>query len=419
MEIMRAVLNVIYYAINILILIHAVYYFITGIFVFFNNRNTVIRKYRAKNKFAILIAARNEEKVIGKLLESLKRQNYPQELYDIYVIPNKCSDNTKDISIKNGASIIECNEDVSTKGDVLKFAFGYMANQSIEYDAYIVFDADNIVHPEFITRMNDALCSGYKVAQGYRDSKNVSDSWISSCYSIYYMLQNFFFNKSRKNMGLSASINGTGFMLSREVLEKYGFNTVTITEDIEFSAQCSLNNEKIAFVEDAITYDEQPIGFGQSWHQRKRWSTGTLQCLKVYVPKLIKSGIKNKSMQCIDMAIFFLAPVMQVIAAFSVLFCAVYGFLSINLSKLMLFMYNNLYLSAIIGYILAMIISIFVILVRKSKIRKILLGVITFPFFMITWIPINLICMIKKENSWRQIDHIRDIDIESIVDETK
>ena len=197
------------------------------------------------------------------------------------------------MAINSGAKIIDIDLEAKSKGDVLKYTFESL-NNNYNYDAYCVFDADNIVHPEFLKSMNNALCSGFNVAQGYRDSKNPKDSWISSCYALFYYVQNFFFNQARMNMGWSSSINGTGFMVSSEVIKKYGFETKTITEDIEFSALCALNNEKIAFVKEAITYDEQPIGFMTSVKQRMRWSFGTLECLKLYFFKLLSTFFGKK-----------------------------------------------------------------------------------------------------------------------------
>ncbi|MEG0872668.1 MAG: glycosyltransferase family 2 protein [Clostridia bacterium] len=340
MEIVKEILKIVYYAIDIFIILYFGYYVVTGMFALVKNKHK-IRKYKAKNKIAVLIAARNEEKVIVHLLDSLNKQNYPKELYDTFVIPNNCTDGTRKVSIEKGAKVIDCTVPVSSKGEVLKYTFNYMKKNHDEYDAFIIFDADNIVHKNFLRRMNDALCAGFKVAQGYRDSKNPSDTWISCCYSLFYWVQNFFFNQARMNMGWSSSINGTGFMIEKSVIEKNGFETVTLTEDIEFAAQCAINNQKIAFVKDAITYDEQPLTFSQSWKQRKRWSIGTIQCLFKYFNPLIKNGIKNKTPQCMDMALFFMAPLVQVLAFFVIVMLSVYNMLGIQVSDIMKMLYDN------------------------------------------------------------------------------
>ena len=274
MYIIKFILSLLYYLIEFFCLSYTLYYIITGIVVFFK-KNIKFNESKPKTKFAVLIPARNESMVISNLIDSLKRQSYPKELFDIFVVPNNCTDDTKDVSLKRGAKIIEIKEDIKTKGDALKHTFKVLSDEYLEYDAYCVFDADNIVHPNFLQKMNDAYVSGVKVAQGYRDSKNPSDTWISSCYSLFYLIQNYFFNQARSIMSLSSSINGTGFMVASSVIKEYGFDTFTMTEDIEFAAKCALNNIKIGFVKEAITYDEQPLKFLVSCKQRKRWSVGT------------------------------------------------------------------------------------------------------------------------------------------------
>ena len=411
MDLIKLIFLTIYYVIDILILIYICYYVLTGIFAFLNKKK--IFKYRPKNKFAVIVPARNEENVIGNLIESLNNQNYPRKLYDIFVVPNNCYDNTKDVAINNKAKIIDINIETKSKGDVLKYAFKYL-NENYNYDAYCIFDADNIVHSNFLRNMNNALCSGFRVAQCYRDTKNPKDSWVSACYALFYYIQNFFFNQARMNLGWSASINGTGFMVSSSVIKNQGFETNTITEDIEFSALCALNNEKIAFVKEAITYDEQPISFFTSIKQRMRWSFGTIQCLKLYFFSLINNAFKNKVPQSFDMAIFFFAPIFQLISFGIIIATIFFNIFDFSNSLLIDTLYNNKIISLILGYLVSILLSLIVVIIDKRKIKNVFKGILSLSIFMITWIPINIACIIKKEFSWEPIKHTRNIDINSV-----
>ena len=75
-------------------------------------------------------------------------------------------------------------------------------------------------------------------------------------------------------MDLSAMIGGTGFMISSKALEKLGgWNSSTISEDLELTAQCVLAGEKVWWVPKAVTYDEQPLTYEESVKQRRRWSS--------------------------------------------------------------------------------------------------------------------------------------------------
>ena len=155
--------------ISFFFLIYGLYYLVTGVFAFIKPKKEEI-KGNKKHKFAIIIAARNEEKVIGSLIDSLKKQNYDKDKYEINVIINNSTDKTYQVAKKHGANAIKCEEPVK------------------DIDAYIIFDADNVVHPDFLLHMNNSLNNGYRVAQGFRDSKNYQDNWISGSYTLFYYI---------------------------------------------------------------------------------------------------------------------------------------------------------------------------------------------------------------------------------------
>ena len=79
-------------------------------------------QFAPRYRFAVLIAARNEERVIGGLVRSLLAQNYPRELFDVYVIPNNCTDHTAREASLAGARLIEPAFPVRYKGDALRQA---------------------------------------------------------------------------------------------------------------------------------------------------------------------------------------------------------------------------------------------------------------------------------------------------------
>jgi len=406
-------IKIIYYILFVIVLTYGLYFAITGLFGFKNINKKLYKKHRAKTKFAILIASRNEEEVIGSLIKSLKQQKYPEDLFDIYVIPNNCTDNTEKAAKKAGAKIIKCTVPTKSKGDVLKFTFEKLSSKK-DIDAYMIFDADNVVHPEFLSKMNDAYCEGVKVAQGFRDSKNPSDNWISGSYSIFYWIQNFFFNKSRMQIDGTATINGTGFMVSKNIIDEFGFNTVTLTEDLEFTAQCSLNGIKVKFIEDAITYDEQPIKFSDSWKQRKRWSMGNIQCFKTYSKRLIRTFTKTGSISCFDMLLRFLAPFIQILSASLTVVLWIFRIVDVQLYDVFSYMYAYGILYFLIGYLGNIILNTFVVIYNKKNVKEILSGILLFTFFMATWIPINAICLFKKNLTWEPIKHNRNMDIKDV-----
>lgn len=407
-------IKVLYYIVFYLSLTYGIFFGVTGIFGFFKNGRKQIKNHKPKTRFAILIAARNEGKVIKNLITSLQNQDYPNELYTIYVIPNNCTDDTEKVAKEAGASILTCDIPVKTKGEVLKHIYSkFMGNESV--DAFAIFDADNIVDPNFLKEMNNVLLSGFNVAEGNRDSKNVTDNWLSGSYSLFYYMQNFFFNKARMNLGLSAAINGTGFVVKRSIIEKYGFDPKTLTEDSEFTTLCSLNGERIAYAEKAITYDEHPIRFIDSWHQRKRWSKGTLQCLKLYGKDLIKNLFKNSNMTSLDMFMFLLAPIVQVVSLILFLTLIEFKHFGVELFDLFSYIFASGILFFVVTYLIGVITNVFIFKINNQSIRKVFSSVLLFSLFILSWIPINIVCLIKKDITWKPITHTRNVNMDELL----
>lgn len=405
-------IKVLYYVLTFISLFYSIYFLLTGLWAFKRNK-TEIKEFDDKTKFAIIIAARNEGSVIGYLVKSLNNQNYDNNLYDIFVFPNNCTDNTAEIAKENGAKVIEVFVPVKGKGDVLKFAFDNLTNE--DYDAYIVFDADNVVHPDFLKNMNNIYQSGYNAAQGRKDTKNMYDNWISCGYSLFYSIQNIFYNKARTNVKLSATINGTGFMIAKDFIKEHGFNPLTVTEDIELSIMCILNGEKVIYCDDAVTYDEQPVGFMESIHQRKRWSVGIIQCCKNYNKQLFKRAIKYKDGSAMDKLLFNIAPYTQVLSIIPFLLLALMNMSSLNkaISAVVSYDYSGL----LVGYLLSIAISMYAIQYYKRSITKALIGVILFVIFIFSWMPINIYCIFgKKEHKWVPIKHDRTIDVTELIE---
>ncbi len=400
-------LKILVIIINFISISYMLYYLVIAMFAF--KKDKVKLKNDIKKKFAVVIPARNEEVVIGNLIQSLNNQNYPKDKYDVYVVPNNCDDNTEEVAKSSNAQIIStANIITKSKGDVLRYAFKYLSEK--DYDAYLIFDADNIVHPDFISEMNDTLVSGYRVAQGYRDSKNPSDTWISSSHSLHYIIQNYFMNRARSNINKSCFVNGTGFMISKEYLKENGYNSLTITEDIELNVNCGLNNEQIAFVENAVTYDEQPISFEVSWKQRKRWSVGTLQCLKSYWSKICKDIFKNRNFGSVESMMFLTAPLIQLIGSFNVLLQVAVDFLTDRKIN-----YVSKAILLVLYYVSNIMLTIGIIKISQKQVKNYIKGIIFLPLFYLSWVPINVVALFERKSTWERIEHTRTVSLDSIL----
>lgn len=158
-------------------------------------------KINKKHKFMAIIPAHNEEVVIKNLIQSLHELDYPKELYDIYVIADNCTDHTANIAKENGAIVYERTDpEHKTKGYALNWFLDKILKEGHDYDAFCVFDADNLVDQNFLNVMNKKLCQGETVVQGYKDIKNPTDTWITAGYALFYWTQHKFYHLARYNV---------------------------------------------------------------------------------------------------------------------------------------------------------------------------------------------------------------------------
>ena len=369
-------------------------------------------KINKNHKFMAIIPAHNEESVIFNLIESLKAQDYPKELFDIYVIADNCTDNTADVARKAGAIVYErFDPEKKTKGYAMQWFLKQKIEENADYDAFCVFDADNVANPDFIKNMNKKLCQGEEVVQGYRDIKNPTDNWITAGYALFYWTMHRFYHLARYNVGLSPLLNGTGFMVKFDVIKPDGWNTQTLTEDIEFSLINMCQGRKLGWATDAIVYDEQPLGFKQSWTQRMRWSVGHIQCFKIYTKQLAEKTIKNKKLVTFDGFLYLMGMPLLVITL-SLLLLNVIIFSGHGMTGVELLWNIGKYVIA--TFLLTPITAAFTMILDKRKIKPMLKGLLCYPLFLGSWILINIKALIKPNTTWEKIEHVRSIDVKEL-----
>jgi len=395
---MNKIVEALLIIISIILSGYSIYY--VAFVLFAIKKHPQHQKYEPKHRFAIVIAARNEEMVIASLVNSLKKQNYPKELFDIYVVPNNCIDDTKEKALEAGAKILECQYPVSSKGEVLGHSFNQLMSIEYDYDAFCVFDADNIVDQNFLTEMNNALCDGSRLAQGYRETKNPYDTWITGSYNVYFTVVNRFINHAKYNANMSAYISGTGFMVSVDVLKKSGgWRTSTLSEDTEFTLACIINGEKIDWVPEAITYDEQPLTLKQSLVQRKRWSSGAMQLLSLYYKKIFERTTSKNFIQNLDCIMSLLAIYIQILSIVQLLLTMFATMLLPTISLM------NVLTPLIISYISTVVLAVAVLALDHKLNHHCIKGILTFWLFIMSWTPINIISLFKKTTQWYEIKH--------------
>ena len=360
------------------------------------------------HRYAVLIAARNEENVISGLLDSLRAQTYDMSLVTVFVAADNCTDRTAAIARAHGAVVYERFNQLNVgKGYALDFLLQNIGADYPEgFDGYFVFDADNLLAPDYIERMNEMFSNGHQIVTSYRNSKNYGDNWISAGYALWFLRESRYLNHARFLLGTSCAVSGTGFLFSRQVLEETGpWPFHLLTEDIQFSVDQVTRGRKIAFCPDAVLYDEQPTTFRQSWNQRLRWSKGYLQVFRGYGAKLLR-GAAGGSFSCYDMAAAIMpAFVLSAAAIVCNVTAAVLG--AIRGADLTIALWSvgqmllNMYLTL---FILGAITTVTEWRRIHTKAVKKVIYAFTFPLFMFTYIPISFAAIFCK-GEWKPIEH--------------
>jgi cellulose synthase/poly-beta-1,6-N-acetylglucosamine synthase-like glycosyltransferase len=424
MRTINTINSILYIALTVLYF----YQFIYIVIALIGDKKKKLDTYEAKklHKFAFIIAARNEQAVIGNLINSIKQQNYPAELIDVIVVADNCTDDTAQIAREHGAICYErFNNMLVGKGYALDYCFNKIVEQFGDYtayDGYFIFDADNVIDKNYVKEMNKVFDRGYNVITSYRNSKNYDTNWITSGYSLWFIREAKYLNNPRMMLKTSCAVSGTGFLVNSSIIKKNnGWKFNLLTEDIQFSVVNILEGEKIGYCENAMFYDEQPTTFKQSWNQRMRWSKGFYQVMFRYGRELIAMMFKKREMfvSCYDMFMTLAPATLLSIGCIllNLIFLA-YGATDVHmLRRILPGTLGSIAFAGVNFYLLMFSIGFITLVTEWNKIlapaNKKIKSLFTFPLFMITYVPISLVALVKKVE-WKPIAHSISKSVEEI-----
>lgn len=361
-------------------------------------------------RYAVLISARNEEAVIAQLLDSISQQDYPADLVVPFVVADNCTDATARVARDAGAVVYErFDKQHVGKGYALNFLLQQIRDTWGDqyFDGYFVFDADNLLQSDYISRMNEVFGEKYQIVTSYRNSKNFGDNWISAGYALWFLRDAAFLNAPRHRLGISCVVAGTGFLFSREIMLRCGgWPFHTLTEDTEFTVHSIIQGERIGYCGEAEIFDEQPTRFSQSWRQRMRWSKGYLQVLLKDGGRLFAGLLGRNSLSCFDM-IMSILPAMA-LTLISVFVSALVTVLQLIAGQDVLPLITTSLVSFIPAYFLLLLVGTITTVTQWRHIHtsaaKKVLYTFTFPLFMLTYIPICVAAVFSKVE-WKPIEH--------------
>ncbi len=374
-------------------------------------------------RYAVIIPARNESRVIGDSVDSIKKADFGDKI-DVYVIAHNCTDDTEILAKSAGAIVFSYNNDKErTKGFAIRaFIRNLIENDKLNcYDGFFIVDADNLVKKDFFEKMNDAFVSEGKktVINGYQNARNFGESIISSLFGVFQLRNASQERRSRAVLDISSRIRGTSYLIPTDALRE-GFNYTSLTEDWELCGDLVLKGVKIAYCEEAEFFDEQPSNFRIMIRQRFRWMAGYLyvsrkcffRLLKALVTPQKRGGPKRKlsvydfmiSLIPYPTLIVFNDCMLLVNGAIGTIFGVSFSEVLTRWSQILLHEYLCLF---IVEYILT--ISCF-ILERKHihgvSLKMKMLTVLLYPFNFLLSFPIQLAAVFSKNVKWETIPHV-------------
>ena len=357
------------------------------------------KEYPQNRCYGLLVCARNEEKVIASLLESIDKQTYPRQLLDVFVMADNCDDDTAVIAKKHGAFVYERHDENKIgKGYALDLLCKRIKEEHDDYDGFFVFDADNILKENCIAKMHEKISEGKQIITSYRSSKNISSGVVAGCQSLWFFLTDRFLNYPRDLLGISCTVSGTGFYFSHRIFEMMnGWPYHSLSEDIEFSLDMVLKGERITYCHEAIFYDEQPLTYAQSHLQRLRWDKGYLQVIGLYWQAILK-GIGHGDLNVLELT--------------RILLPALFTPLCFVMTMLLWLSGQNdlihILTKASFSYLALFVMAAMTVVCESKRIRcslnKKIIYCLCFPLFMASYLIISLQALFVKV-TWKPIRH--------------
>ena len=390
--------------ISIALIIVGILSFLFGLFMMKTNKLKPIMRNN-NGRYAILIPARDESKVIDGLLTSIDNQTRKINSKDVYVIVESMSDKTVEITKKHNMNVVlRCDLTKKRKGYALDDAVKEILSKNIKYEAYFIFDADNILDKNYIKEMEKSINKGYDIGIGYRNTKN-SDNLVSAASSLTFSMVNTIANEMKVKYHNSLTISGTGYYIRGYLIEKWGgFIFHTLTEDYEFTLYSTFNDLTSTYNKKAIFFDEQPESFIVSIKQRARWARGYFQARCKYISTMYNENIiKGPNSSSKINEFIGIKPLISILI----------GILIILINALITKPFNTfikyLIIMLLSSYLVLFVFTLIMVIKEKNHLNmssKMRIKVIFYnPIFLASYLICVVLLLFDRNLGWDKIEH--------------
>jgi cellulose synthase/poly-beta-1,6-N-acetylglucosamine synthase-like glycosyltransferase len=338
-----------------------------------------------------VVAAHDEEAVIGGIAADLSSQIYPPERLRCVVVADRCTDETAvvasqyvEVAVRSGG----------TGGKGAAIAWYLESDPLAEGEILAVFDADNRLPEDFVQRLATPFDSGSAAVQTYLDVTNPDGSALATANALTYWASNRMVQLARSNIGWSCDLGGTGMAISGDALEVIGGISDHLTDDLALNVRLNLAGYHTAWLHDVRIKDEKPTGAASTVRQRARWVSGKRSVQRMYGRRLFSTGLRRWRPNLLDMGFRLYNPGRSFIA----LLVAGLAFLAALLPEAGLLPWQ--YLAAFAAVIVLLPV---VFLVREGIEMKYIIRYPVVAVIALLWIPIRIAS--RFTTSWRRTPH--------------
>ncbi|MBQ9204613.1 MAG: glycosyltransferase [Prevotella sp.] len=240
-------------------------------------------------KFLILYPAYNEDQVIVNSVHTFLGQYYPYEGFHVAVISDHMRAETNECLSQLPITLYQPIFEKSSKAKAMQYA---ISQTKEDYDFIVILDADNVVNPDFLEKLNEVCQQGYRAIQCHRCAKN-SDNNIAVLDGVSEEINNTIFRKAHNRIGLSSALIGSGMCFDYKWFKENVFKLSTAGEDRELEALLLKQKVHIHYEESIPVFDEKVSNKDNFQKQRLRWMTAQIQSLMnllPYIPKAVITG---------------------------------------------------------------------------------------------------------------------------------
>lgn len=356
-----------------------------------NNKPVRIKK---DFNFAAIITAHKETSLIPPLVDSLVKQRYGNIL--IYVVADAC-----DISELHfddpRVVILKPENDLNSKIKSIDYAIN---NFKQEHDALVIFDSDNLAHPDFMHILNLYFKQGFRAVQTSLQAKN-TDTVFSRMDSIGDIYYNFTEREIRMEMGVSSAIWGLGIAIETSLYKEIIYQHFLGGFDKRIQADLVRKIPQIAFAKEAYVYDEKITDGDALEKQRTRWINAYFKYFTLGFA-VLTNGIRNFSFNRFFFGFINLRPPLFIVVGAAMLFCVINLFINTTLSLVWL------------AVLLAFVLSFIGIIVTKSKNKAVVRSLFFMPLFVLRQF-LALFKIRKANKSFLKTEHTKIIYIDDLL----